>query len=1430
MLILRAWTISLCSLVFALPSMGQVVESDPDPARTDQPVTITFYADRGTGGLEGHDGDVYAHTGISTDQNPEEEWKCVKNYWPTEDDFSGNREDTQLTQIDDNVYELTIDDIRAYYQDTSTSCSLGDDEKIQTLNMVFRNADGSKEGKAEGGEDIFVDVNDVSGNDPFLAANLLSPTADPPLYPFMTATDTTVNVTITADTANVDAFSELRLYVDGQQVTSTSTDSLSYALDLNTPNRFQIRAEAEATADGSTLTDEVETSLIRTPDVVEEPRPSGIEDGINYDPNDPSSVTLSLNAPDKKFVYAIGDFSNWEIDSQYFMKKDGDHWWVTLDLSTSQQYDFQYFVDGEIRTFDPLAHKVRSPQDESISSDVYPGLASYPAEETENMVSVIRPGQQQSEFEFSEFQAPEREDLVIYELLLRDFVEESSFDVLADTLDYLDRLGVNAVELMPVANFGGNNSWGYNPNAHLALDKSYGPPEDFKRFVEEAHSRGIAVIMDVVYNHVTDQSPLVQLYGNSDENPFIVNRQEDRGFCDDFFRELDQTSPFIQTYIDRANEYWIDEFNVDGFRFDLAKCVAADFNDPNYSEEIVAGWKEVSDHVWDNVNSDAYMILEFFGSPSVENQLGGYRDDETGSMMTWHNMNRPFSQADMGFVEDGTDPSSDLTASYYGNRGGYDQPSFIAYMESHDEQWLMRRKKAFGNGSGAYTTQDLETALNRQKLVGAFYFTVPGPRMMWQFGELGYGWGEGECLKESDACSSDDPGRTSPKPIRWEYRDPDQSPKRVRLYKAWSALLDLRNEYEVFSSPETQVSMKVGDGDVGRRIVLEHEEMDAVVFGNFDVQRRDVNPQFPSSGTWYDYFTGEVVEIKDDEIGAAIPLAPGEFHVYTSDPVDTPESGLVPYSSVAPPPAPPTNLRAETGTDQISLSWTASTSSDRTGYNLYRGPTADFDTTGRRIARLGPEVTSYSDTPDSEGQVYYYRLVTLDADGEKSSLSESASGVLYPQTISYNASRTFGEGSRPEDYRLVALPGQVDRPLAQTLSGAAGDTWQAYWDDGTDSDFFVQFDESTTFDFQTGRGFWLISDSTWTAEGEVATVSLDQGNVTTIDLHAGWNIISNPFDRALNWNEVRQIPGEDPLQPLWAFDGGFSETSEFASARTGEAYYFLNDRGLDELTIPYNATGDARSTEKASSQSVAALIALDVGQEGRWASTLQIGWHQRAEEGLDAYDWVAPPNRFSSLSLRARSPSVSDHREQLLARTVQPEADRGQSFSLTLQSESNDAVSLRARELDAIEAPQVRLVDEKTGRSYDLHRESTVQIRSPSGSSDLTLLVGTGSYVQEKVNELTTTDLQLRRSGPNPFREKTRLTYTLPSQGDVKLEVFDVLGRRVRVLVEESRDTGTYHATWDGANDVGRRVASGVYLGRLSFKGKTLTQKLVVVK
>ncbi|MFO8098379.1 MAG: alpha-amylase family glycosyl hydrolase, partial [Salinibacter sp.] len=575
-LVFAGWMMVSLFLVGGLfPAQAQegdepVVETDPAIPTASQSVTITFNADQGDQGLEGFDGDVYAHTGVYTDQSPNT-WRCVKNNWPTEDDFTGNREDTKLTQVGPEEYELTIDDIRAYYNDNDTGCTLDAEETVETMNFVFRSDDGSEEGKAEGGEDIIVDLGDSEA--PVLTS-IQSPSASL-VDPIVVGTDTTLSVMAIAQAES--SLEEFTLSVNGTEEVSTTGDTLTYDVTLDAPGRKDVRVEA-TDDQGNTASDSI--YAVRASPSEEQAVPSGLEDGINYTGS--GGATLVLQAPEKQHVHVVGDFTDWEVKPAYQMQRetnttssgqDSTRYWIELDeLTPGQEYGFQYLVDGDIRIPDPYSEKVLTSNDSEISESTYPDLKPYPSGKAEDLVSVLETGQ--SEFDFSTFERPEQEDLVIYELLVRDFIEDHNYQTLQDTLDYLDGLGVNAIELMPVSEYDGNESWGYNPALYFATDKYYGPAEELKQFIELAHERGIAVILDVVYNHQTGQSPFIRLfnegtYGSPTEDNPWANPEARHPF--NVFNDNDHESTFTKYWLDRANEYWLTEFNVDGFRFDLSK-------------------------------------------------------------------------------------------------------------------------------------------------------------------------------------------------------------------------------------------------------------------------------------------------------------------------------------------------------------------------------------------------------------------------------------------------------------------------------------------------------------------------------------------------------------------------------------------------------------------------------------------------------------------------------------------------------------------------------------------------------------------------------------------------------------------------------------------------------------------------------------------
>jgi len=803
---------------------------------------------------------------------------------------------------------------------------------------------------------------------------------------------------VSAGIFGTEAISSVTITVNEDVYTTgiESTPDGIYRLALPVPVAPGSFVKVEATdAQSRVASSEVGTI---PPDVTDAPVPNGLADGITYGA-DGTRATLVLRAPGKQYVYALGDFNGWATGASSLMFRDttdplGTRWWIELTgLTPGTEVAFQYWVDGTIRVADPYTSKV-----------VYPGESGYPSGAVEHAVGVLTPGAPAFAWTDGEFEAPPLDELVVYELLVRDFLDDHRFTSLTDTLGYLERLGINAIELMPIAEFDGDESWGYNPAFHLALDKYYGTPDEFKAFVDAAHARGIAVILDVVYNHATGQSPLVRLDNQGDfgspnpSNPW-ANPSAKHPF--NVFNDLNHESELTQIWLDTANRWWMDEYHVDGYRFDLSKgftqtCgggACTDGNFSTYNPARINILKRMADSLW-AAHPDAIVILEHFAEDREQRELATYGQDRDFPGMTfWNNLNDAHAESAMGYV---TSSRSSLTRSYAPS-ASYPLHGLVTYMESHDEQWLMFKNQRFGNSNGDYNIRQLENALDRQKLVGTFFLLTPGPRMLWQFGEAGFGGGPGECLKPGGGngdCSSSDPSRVGNKPIRWDYLrdvpaasngsgvsvstvDAAERAERQLLYRTWSALLGLRNTATVFRQPDTFSSRMGGTPDRWMKLSLpdapEGEPTEAIVYGNFGVTSQTVTIEFAEAKTWYGFF-----DDRETTLAAgthAFTLQPGEFHVWTDVDVPSPD-GLI---AIADEPGP----KSESGLRGVFPNPSIASATVR--YELASPGTVQlevFDALGRRVATLSEDRQPVGmheaavDTSSWPSGVYLVRLVT----------------------------------------------------------------------------------------------------------------------------------------------------------------------------------------------------------------------------------------------------------------------------------------------------------------------------------------------------------------------------------------------------------------------------------------------------------------------
>jgi hypothetical protein len=474
----------------------------------------------------------------------------------------------------------------------------------------------------------------------------------------------------------------------------------------------------------------------------------------------------------------------------------------------------------------------------------------------------------------------------------------------------------------------------------------------------------------------------------------------------------------------------------------------------------------------------------------------------------------------------------------------------------------------------------------------------------------------------------------------------------------------------------------------------------------------------------------------------------------------------------------------------------------------------------------------------SSGTAYNWRVRPIrDAPGP---YSDTTQFETYPDQVQTSVTQSFGDASQSTSYRLMALPGDRSTQLEPQLSGANGADWQAYRDDGTS---LISFEEgqSSNFTFEPGGGYWLLSKNEFSVSDTKSTVDIgsDAGDFeTTIPLNEDWNIISNPLDRDVSWSAIESANGGS-LQALWAFDGSFSEASTFSSATSGEAFYFLNNSGLSELVIPYPATPSS-SGSSAPKQKDKPTLVLETFRDGEKTSVAKAGLRKSAEDGLDRLDQFAPPTRFEAASLRFVADVEEDGdapRQTLLAHEYQSapaeealSSTEGHTFDVRLTATPNERVRVEASGLDAFEGQQVVLLNPSTGESHNLRGEDPIRLTPTTESTSMRLLVGDAEYVDSNKEKVIPDQVELRGNYPNPFSQQTTITYALPEQQQHRLEVYDVMGRRIAVLEDGRKSAGVHHVRWNGQSQGDRPVASGVYLVRLKAEQSTQTKKMTVVR
>ena len=855
-------------LFFPLSFFSQVLSYNPNPFEVNQQVTITvdIASDETNCNSIINPSSVYMHSGIGDDNSP---WGfSVIGNWGQDDGVG------QMSDNGDGTWSITITPSDYFNLDTNQS------SLATRMGLVFRNEDGTQELKDDGCSDFFLNVGAFQ-------VDLINPDSSGIIL-----VENNGGTQILAQNTNGNANYEL--YANGELVDSQTNTNFYNGYLFSNLNENQY-CELYISQGESTI---IKKFTILVDNTTVQSIPSNLEDGINYS-DDNTKITLVLSAPNKDFIYVSGNFNFWSPDSEYAMKKDSDseRFWLEIqDLTPDELYTYQYWVadivpiedsPNLVKTADPFSTMVLSPFDDPwIPEESYPNLPEYPYEfGIEREITAFQTGLQDYNWQVDNFEKPNEEDLVIYEVLIRDFDSDRTFQNLIDRIDYFKQLNINAIELMPIMEYEGNESWGYNTAFHMSVDKFYGPEEKLKEFIDLCHQNGIAVILDLVMNHVMGRSPMNRMWMNdpdkngwgepSEENPYFNEiATHTYGLGNDFNHQ----STYTQYYTQRVIKHWIENFKIDGIRWDLTKgftqnCNTQDENcTNNYQQDRVDILKSYADYSW-SLDENHYVIFEHLGGSNEEQQWANYRLNEGKGIMMWGKTNTPYYQLIMGY-------SANSNFSGIGHESrGFEGKRLLGYFESHDEERVMYNALQYGNNWDGYNIQDLNTSLSRMSAIGAISLTIPGPKMIWHFSDLGM---ENSLFTCSDGTVNEPDCKLDTKPQPQWVDNWLENVNRREVYDNWARIIDLKINEDVFEG-----NYSISSGSLTPIIYIWDDGIDSnllknvVIVSNFDVVEQTITPYFPYTGTWFDLMdeNGEssiIVNSTSDQI----TLQPGEFKIF----------------------------------------------------------------------------------------------------------------------------------------------------------------------------------------------------------------------------------------------------------------------------------------------------------------------------------------------------------------------------------------------------------------------------------------------------------------------------------------------------------------------------------------------------------------------
>lgn len=532
----------------------------------------------------------------------------------------------------------------------------------------------------------------------------------------------------------------------------------------------------------------------------------------------PHSTEFQLFAPYNKAASLIGSFSNWQ---EILMQKGEDGYFrVNVDLEDGI-YQYKFRVQSRSEFLQP---------DEWVEiNDPYMKEMDL---QTKNGIIHIKAGEQIRDtyvWKHDDKSLPANQDLVMYEMHLADFAggeigNPDKFKLATAKLDYLADLGINAIGLMPITEYAGNYRWGYLVRYYFAPESSYGTPADLKLFIDECHARGIRVIMDAIFNHTDDQSPLLMI----DRNYWYYR---DRHYPDD---DANYWGPEFnyETYDEKLNikpawkffgdvvRYWIEEYHIDGFRYDAVRQLANyDFFRWLIQEANNATGTKSLYHIAEHIpdTNDIVIPKGVFDGCWHESFRYFLKDALLGESVELEKLKEALDARKQGYAK---------------------SINVLNYLATHDRNHLLVElgdRGIFG-----------QNAAQRVKLGAILQMTAFGIPLIWMGDEFGQNTHKTQTTSE-------------PNPLKWSLLEQEYNRD---LFNFYQRIISLRKETPALATENIEFFHE-NEGDRVLAFVRWNEVGDrVVVVANFSDNDHPgyTLPNFPVDGTWHEAISNQEVK------------------------------------------------------------------------------------------------------------------------------------------------------------------------------------------------------------------------------------------------------------------------------------------------------------------------------------------------------------------------------------------------------------------------------------------------------------------------------------------------------------------------------------------------------------------------------------------